>query len=629
MLCSPPACPTTGKYLQTAVPEVKKYTDTSVTPSRDIAADEYVIGLVQYRTSFSSDLPPTLVRGYVQLETPANAGVSQHFPLTNANVDPTKPDTPVLVNGVQALGVTPPQYLGPIIAATKDKPDPDRLPQPPADRCRRRPVPADRQPMMGSGMGPMAMADPTDQKTTDDASATRSALRAPSPPTCFKDDRATLHLHGGTTPWISDGTPHQWITPAGETTAWPQGVSVQNVPDMTDAGGATTCAAADDGCLTFYYTNQQSARLMFYHDHSWGITRLNVYAGEAAGYIITDATEKKLVADGAIPGAADTLPLIIQDRTFVPGRPAQGARTQRRSRYGRTPPGTPPAGAARASSGTTTSTCPRRTRRPSGMSAYGRWMYGPWFWPPATGTQVRADPEPLLRPNLQARRAGHLAVPDRPVLRAGADPGTPNISAGMEQFNDTPLVNGVAYPNITLQPKTYRLRMLNAANDRFFNFQWYIADPDQGDGTTEVALKPAEVARGADRPERVTDTGRHPQRRRRARLGADRQRGRLPARPRGHRRPAADHLDHRPDPLRLRQRRQALDAAGSGRASRRRRGLLEVRGQDADPLQRRTRGLPGPRARLRLLHGRPGPEPDRRADHLARATGPTPAPSCR
>ena len=23
---------------------------------------------------------------------------------------------------------------------------------------------------------------------------------------------------------------------------------------------------------------------------------------------------------------------------------------------------------------------------PSGMSAYGRWMYGPWFWPPASGT---------------------------------------------------------------------------------------------------------------------------------------------------------------------------------------------------------------------------------------------------
>ena len=28
---------------------------------------------------------------------------------------------------------------------------------------------------------------------------------------------------------------------------------------------------------------------MFYHDHAWGITRLNVYAGEAAGYLLTDA----------------------------------------------------------------------------------------------------------------------------------------------------------------------------------------------------------------------------------------------------------------------------------------------------------------------------------------------------
>ena len=88
---------------------------------------------------------------------------------------------------------------------------------------------------------------------------------------------------------------------------------------MKDASGATVCDADDDGCQTFFYTNQQSARLMFYHDHAWGITRLNVYAGEAAGYLIADATEKKLVADGTIPGATDTLPLIIQDKTFVPG----------------------------------------------------------------------------------------------------------------------------------------------------------------------------------------------------------------------------------------------------------------------------------------------------------------------
>ena len=113
-MCTPPACPNTGKYIPTAVPAQKKY--------NGIAADEYVIGLVQYRTSFSSDLPDTLVRGYVQIETPDNAAISQHFKLENANLDPTKPATPVLINGVQAYGVTPPQYLGPIIQATKNKP---------------------------------------------------------------------------------------------------------------------------------------------------------------------------------------------------------------------------------------------------------------------------------------------------------------------------------------------------------------------------------------------------------------------------------------------------------------------------------------------------------------------------
>ena len=81
---------------------------------------------------------------------------------------------------------------------------------------------------------------------------------------------------------------------------------------MTPANSPT------DGIQTFYYTNQQSARLMFYHDHAYGITRLNVYVGEAAGYAISDDTEKKLVATNTIPGPADTIPLIVQDRTFVP-----------------------------------------------------------------------------------------------------------------------------------------------------------------------------------------------------------------------------------------------------------------------------------------------------------------------
>ena len=47
--------------------------------------------------------------------------------------------------------------------------------------------------------------------------------------------------------------------------------------------------------MTFFYTNAQSARLQFYHDHAHGITRLNVYAGEAAGYVVTDAVEQDMI----------------------------------------------------------------------------------------------------------------------------------------------------------------------------------------------------------------------------------------------------------------------------------------------------------------------------------------------
>ena len=139
-------------------------------------------------------------------------------------------------------------------------------------------------------------------------------------PMDYTQNRANIHLHGNNTVWISDGTPHQWITPAGEDTPYPQGVSVVNVPDMEDVDNPR------DGIQTLYYTNAQSARLMFYHDHSYGITRLNVYVGEAAPYLLTDRVEQDLINgtnySGVNPDSKKILPdlgipLIIQDKTFV------------------------------------------------------------------------------------------------------------------------------------------------------------------------------------------------------------------------------------------------------------------------------------------------------------------------
>lgn len=465
-----------AKFIPLAVPEAKSYNGTE--------ADEYVIGLVQYRTRFSTDLPPTLVRGYVQLSTTAVAG--QEVPLYNELLDGTRQP----ITGYK--GVTSPQWLGPIIAATKDRPvrivfrnllpngaDGDLF------------LPTDST-MMGSGMGPMDMAKPTNEGTVLDGVRNPECTGSPKSDMCFRDNRATLHLHGGITPWISDGTPHQWITPAGEDTPWPEGVSVSNVPDMVTADGSELCAADDDGCSTFYYTNQQSARMMFYHDHSWGITRLNVYAGEAAGYQITDDTEKTLVSNGTLPGADATIPLIVQDRTFTPDEATLALQdpTWDVDRWG-----------GKGSFWYHHVYMPAQNPGdPSGMSAYGRWMYGPWFWPPASGTVNGPIANPYYDSGCNLDDPATWQYQTDPFCEPEQIPGTPNISAGMEQFNDTPIVNGVAYPTVTLEPKSYRLRLLNAANDRFFNLQWYVSDPDQGDGTTEVAMKPDEVAAAQTNP---------------------------------------------------------------------------------------------------------------------------------
>jgi FtsP/CotA-like multicopper oxidase with cupredoxin domain len=473
-----------GQYIPIAVADT-----TTFSTANGFAADAdyFVIALVQHREQMNSSLPAegTLLREYVQLETPANASWSKHVPLQTALLDGTT--TPTLMpDGSQAYAVDDPHYLGPLILATKDKPVRitfyNLLPTG-ADGNLFLPVDSS---FMGSGTGPDSMLNPVDEGTVMDGVrnplCSEPGLKNPS---CFTDNRATLHLHGGITPWISDGTPHQWITPAGENTAYPQGVTVSEVPDMLNVPGVPNCSAQTDGCMSFYYTNQQSARLMFYHDHAWGITRLNVYAGEAAGYLINDETENALIGTGGpLADVGLGIPLVIQDKTFVPSAAqlAQQDPTWDPSRWG-----------GEGSLWYEHVYMPAQNPGdPSGMSAFGRWMYGPWFWPPATPMHGPIA-NPYYDPNCNLNDPATWQYQTDPFCEPAQIPGTPNNSAGMEQFNDTPVVNGTAYPTTTVDPKAYRFRILNAANDRFWNLQWYVADPTTGTDS-EVALKAAEVA---------------------------------------------------------------------------------------------------------------------------------------
>ncbi len=118
----------------------------------------------------------------------------------------------------------------------------------------------------------------------------------------MRQDRAAVHLHGGLVPWTSDGGPFHWFTPPQAGSGVPvYGASV--VKWLPDRNGNLT----DD----YWYPNNQSARLMWYHDHAIGITRTNAYAGLASAYVILDAA---LESSLGLPLVG--VPWVFQDKTF-------------------------------------------------------------------------------------------------------------------------------------------------------------------------------------------------------------------------------------------------------------------------------------------------------------------------
>jgi len=165
----------------------------------------------------------------------------------------------------------------------------------------------------------------------------------------------------------------------------------------------------------FYYPNDQSARFMWYHDHAIGTTRLNAYAGIASGYIIRDGFEAGLKAQGLpeyIELGGNEIPVVIQDKIFVSPTIAAQDPT----------------------------------------------------WPTLMPTSLPGD-----------LWYEHLYNPKRAKL-TGSKGKTPNPSVTPEFFGDTMLANGTVYPEATVEPRRYRLRVLNACNARFLNLQMYVED---------------------------------------------------------------------------------------------------------------------------------------------------------
>ncbi len=122
------------------------------------------------------------------------------------------------------------------------------------------------------------------------------------------------------------------------------------------------------GFATFQYPNDNRASTIWYHDHTLGMTRVNVYAGPAGFYIVRGgpAGDAAVLDCGPAPGRSSRVPL---PRRATPSRPPRP--TMRFPLPYRTAPSTPTARCStrtRASSSTATPVRISRapTSRPSG-----------------------------------------------------------------------------------------------------------------------------------------------------------------------------------------------------------------------------------------------------------------------
>ncbi|GIG90477.1 multicopper oxidase family protein [Plantactinospora endophytica] len=201
------------------------------------------------------------------------------------------------------------------------------------------------------------------------------------------------HLHGAHTQDDSDGYPEAWYLP-----------NARDIPDGFARYGSAYASFArsfqerqavvwQPGSAVFQYPNDQRATTLWYHDHTMGMTRLNVYAGPAGFYLLRGGPAD--LPPGVLPGPAPDsddpagtgpyeIPLLIQDRSFTP------------------------------------------------------------------------DGE--LRYPAQAEGFGHAGMPG---------PASDGSSFDHLVFGDTMVVNGRTWPLLTVEPRRYRLRLLNGCNSRF------------------------------------------------------------------------------------------------------------------------------------------------------------------
>jgi len=131
-----------------------------------------------------------------------------------------------------------------------------------------------------------------------------------------------VHVHGAHTTQDSDGYPEAWYLPRGATENFTVGTYYDQ---FRDEFLAREEVAWEEGTAVFEYPNSQRATTLWYHDHTLGMTRVNVYAGPAGFYLLRGGPDDAVI--GTLPGPAPAIgdppganyfeiPIVIQDRSF-------------------------------------------------------------------------------------------------------------------------------------------------------------------------------------------------------------------------------------------------------------------------------------------------------------------------
>ncbi len=229
------------------------------------------------------------------------------------------------------------------------------------------------------------------------------------------------HVHGAHVGPVSDGFPEAWWLPAANNID--PAIYATEGSFYSDINGG----APGTGSAVYQYTNDQPTTTLWFHDHSLGMTRLNVYAAGAGFWLIRDTND----------GESGLLPLDgLGNPQSLPGPAVL---------VGQDPNGDPAVrGAIR--------------EIPLAIQPKSFNLDGSQYYP-----ADRAFFEGLGVGDTFAGNTG-VNIPFMPQ-------GTSDIAPvwNPEAFFNTMVVNGNTWPILEVAPERYRLRLLNASDSRFMN----------------------------------------------------------------------------------------------------------------------------------------------------------------